>query len=186
MGQRPLMPPRLLLQAVDAALERIANEIRARPWDAPFAVVGIRRGGAHLAQRLAKLLSARSGSGSAIPCGVVDITLYRDDGYGRRDWPDVGVTTIPFSLPEHTVILVDDVLFTGRTVRAALDAILDYGRPKAVRLAVLVDRGLRELPIAPDHVGLSIDTSRQERVDVLLREDGHLEDGVYVCPLDGV
>ena len=111
---------------------------------------------------------------------MVDITLYRDDGFGPHDWPQIGVTRIDFRLKEHTVVLVDDVLFTGRTVRAALDAILDYGRPKAVRLAVLIDRGLRELPIRPDAVGLTMTTRPDQHVDVRLVAAGDATDAVVV------
>lgn len=168
---------------IDAALDQMVEQIVAIKGDGPWAVVGIRRGGDHLARRVAKRLEAHAnGGGTAIPIGVVDITLYRDDGFGPREWPEVGVTDIPFRLREHTVVLVDDVLYTGRTVRAALDAILDYGRPKAVRLAVLVDRGLRELPIAADAVGERLATRPDDHVDVRLTEGGAESDAVAVEP----
>ena len=144
----------------------------------PLAVVGIRRGGDVLAERLAGLIEKRQGKRP--PLGVVDITLYRDDGFGPHQFPQVGVTNIPFDVTAHTVLLVDDVLYTGRTVRAALDVILDYGRPRAVRLAVLVDRGLHELPIRADAVGLSLHTQKHEHVDVRLAENGAPEDAVVI------
>jgi pyrimidine operon attenuation protein/uracil phosphoribosyltransferase len=164
--------------AIAQALDRIAESLTAVPGDGPWAVVGIRRGGDHLAERLVELLERRTGRKP--PIGVVDITLYRDDGFGPHQFPQVGVTHIPFDLTAHTIILVDDVLYTGRTVRAALDVILDYGRPKAVRLAVLVDRGLRELPIRADAVGLALDTERAQHVDVRLTEAGAPEDAVVI------
>lgn len=164
--------------AIGQALAHMADTIFNHPNDGPWAVVGIRRGGDHLAERLAALLAERSGTKP--PVGVVDITLYRDDGFGPHQWPQVGVTHIPFDLPAHTVVLVDDVLYTGRTVRAAVDVILDYGRPKAVRLAVLVDRGLRELPIRADATGIAITTSDEDHVDVRLTEAGHPADAVIL------
>src|SRR3989454_1741034 len=116
--------------------------------------------------------------GAALPVGTLDITLYRDD-LGLRGAPLIRGTDIPFSIKNKTVILVDDVLFTGRTVRAALDAIIDLGRPKAIQLAILIDRGHRELPIRPDYVGKNLPTSRRESVAVRLREhDG--EDRVVI------
>lgn len=163
-------------QAIENALDRIAESLCAHTADGPFALVGIRRGGEFLAQRLVKAFAARTGFNP--PLGVVDITLYRDDGFGPHAWPTVGVTRIPFDLPSHTVVLVDDVLYTGRTVRAAIDAILDYGRPKAVRLAVLVDRGLRELPIRADAAGYVITTTPTDHIDVHLTEGGAPADAV--------
>ena len=164
--------------AIDAAIERMADALLANRKDGPFAVVGIRRGGESLAVRLADILKSKTGGAPAT--GTVDITLYRDDGFGPNDFPAVGVTDIPFELKEHTVVLVDDVLYTGRTVRAAIDAILDYGRPKAVRLAVLVDRGLRELPIGADAVGLQIETTAGQHVDVRVNQVRSAEDEVRV------
>jgi len=166
--------------AIGQALDDMAKQLLARGSDRPFAVVGIRRGGEHLGLRLAKLLEAQVGE--KVPMGVVDITLYRDDGFSHEAFPRIGVTKIPFDLRTCTVVLVDDVLYTGRTVRAALDAILDYGRPKAVRLAVLVDRGLREVPIAADAAGRIIQTSHEEHVDVQLTESGAQSDVVIIEP----
>jgi pyrimidine operon attenuation protein / uracil phosphoribosyltransferase len=175
--------PKVALDAagIARALDSMAEALAKDP--APIAVVGIRRGGEHLAKRLAPLLEKRTGH--EIARGVVDITLYRDDGFGPHDWPEVGVSEIGFDLASHTVVLVDDVLYTGRTVRAAIDAILDYGRPRAVRLAVLVDRGLRELPIRPDAVGLVLDTEPDQHVDVQLKEGGAAADAVVIGPKKG-
>ncbi|MEZ4270468.1 MAG: bifunctional pyr operon transcriptional regulator/uracil phosphoribosyltransferase PyrR [Myxococcota bacterium] len=163
---------------IAAAITDIAAALCNRGGEGPFAVIGIRRGGEHLARRLAAELAKKTGK--TAPLGMVDITLYRDDGFGPHDWPEVGVTQIDFRLKDYTVVLVDDVLFTGRTVRAALDAILDYGRPKAVRLAVLIDRGHRELPIQADVVGRTLVTNLNQRVDVVLREAGAESDAVIV------
>jgi pyrimidine operon attenuation protein/uracil phosphoribosyltransferase len=171
---------KLVLQeaAVQQALEAMAQTLLERPGDGPWAVIGIRRGGDHLAKRLAGILEARLGTRP--PVGAVDITLYRDDGFGPHDFPQVGVTHIDFDTAAYTIVLVDDVLYTGRTVRAALDVILDYGRPRAVRLAVLVDRGWRELPIAADVVGLHLTTANDEHVQVRLKEAGAAADAVAV------
>ncbi len=152
---------------IAAAIERMANELtESHLIDGQVALVAIRRGGEVLAQRLLDALEERLGERPQY--GAVDISLYRDDGFGPSDWPRLGPTHIDFPLSEYTVILVDDVLYTGRTVRAAIDAILDYGRPKAVRLAVLVDRGLRELPIYGDVVGHRIITQASDNVEVFL------------------
>ena len=166
--------------AIAKAIESMASALCARKHDAPWAVVGIRRGGEPLARRLAGRMAELTGQRP--PLGTIDITLYRDDGFGPHDWPVVGVSVIEFDLPAHTVVLVDDVLYTGRTVRAALDAILDYGRPKGVRLAVLVDRGLRELPIAADVVGKHIDTRPDEHVTVRLSDEGAPDDAAVFEP----
>ena len=167
-------------EEIHLALEKMADDLAQRASDAPWAVVGIRRGGEHLANRLALMLRKRIEA--EVPVGYVDITLYRDDGFGPHDWPQVGVTDIPFELRSHTVILVDDVLYTGRTVRAAIDAIIDYGRPLAIRLAVLVDRGLRELPIKADTAGFHIETSPTQHVGVHLVDQGAERDRVTISP----
>jgi len=156
--------------AIAQALDRMAATLCARATDAPFAVVGIRRGGEIIASRLAARLARQSGT--TPPVGSIDITLYRDDGFGPHDWPVVGTSHVDFDPASYTIVLVDDVLYTGRTVRAAIDALLDYGRPKAIRLAVLVDRGLRELPFAADAVGLALATEPGEHVTVELAEAG--------------
>ena len=159
------MPQVLDSSAIADAIDRMAKAMAERKGDGPWAIVGIRRGGEQIAGRLASALGAIVGK-THVVLGFVDITLYRDDGFGPNDWPQIGKTDLPFEPRQYTVVLVDDVLYTGRTVRAALDVILDYGRPRAVRLAVLVDRGLRELPIAADFVGHALTTTPAQHVDV--------------------
>ena len=167
-------------QAIQRALVRIAHEIVERGHGtANLALVGIRSRGVHIAQRLKRILHDIEG-GEAVPFGVVDITLYRDDLDRRMQNPVVQGTSIDFSVDGRRILLVDDVLFTGRTIRAAMDALVDFGRPQAIRLAVLVDRGHRELPIRADHVGKNLPTSSSERVRVHLTElDG--EDSVTIA-----
>ena len=163
--------------ALDRALTRIAHEILEGNGGAKdLAFVGLRTRGVSLAHRLAAKIAHIDGT--TLPVGTLDITLYRDD-LGMRGTPVIRGTDIPFSIKDKTVILVDDVLFTGRTIRAALDAIIDLGRPTAIQLACLIDRGHRELPIRPDYVGKNLPTSRRESVAVRLREhDG--EDRVVI------
>jgi pyrimidine operon attenuation protein/uracil phosphoribosyltransferase len=164
--------PRQVLdaEAIARALRRMAVQITERNGGAArVALVGIRRGGVPLAARLQALL--RELEGRAVPVGSVDITLYRDDAATALPNPLIGRSEVNFPVEDHTVILVDDVLYTGRTVRAAIDALLDYGRPRAIQLAVLVDRGHRELPIAPDFVGKKVPTERDERVEVRLQPE---------------
>jgi pyrimidine operon attenuation protein/uracil phosphoribosyltransferase len=157
--------------AVGRMLRRLASEIVEKAGGTgDLALVGIRTGGLHLAERLCGLIE--SIEGRRPPLGAVDITLYRDDVFRGLPRPEIGPTELPFDLEGVVVVLVDDVLFTGRTIRAALDALMDFGRPRAVRLAVLVDRGLRELPIQADHVGFAVDTTGEESVKVFLREAG--------------
>ncbi|HHT02595.1 MAG TPA: bifunctional pyr operon transcriptional regulator/uracil phosphoribosyltransferase PyrR [Firmicutes bacterium] len=160
------------------ALTRIAHEIvEANKGTDNLALVGIRRRGVPLAKRLADLIAEFEGC--QVPTGTLDITLYRDDLTTRAQQPVVHKTEIPFSLQGMRVVLVDDVLFTGRTIRAAMDALMDLGRPQVIQLAVLVDRGHRELPIRPDFVGKNIPTSRHELVNVEVAElDG--EDAVKI------
>jgi len=150
------------------ALKRIAHEIVERNAAVGDVVlVGIRTAGVPLAERLAGFIHD-TGEIKASN-GAIDITLYRDDVFEGLPKPEVGTTTLPaHTIAGKTVILVDDVLYTGRTIRAALDALMDYGRPRAVQLAVLVDRGHRELPIQPDYVGLKVETTRQQSVKVIL------------------
>jgi pyrimidine operon attenuation protein/uracil phosphoribosyltransferase len=163
--------------AIERALVRIAHEILEHNKGATQVVlIGIRTRGVPLAQRLAEHL--RRIERCPVPVGAVDITLYRDDLRGPKSRP-VHSTDIPCSLDDKHVVLVDDVLYTGRSIRAAMDALTDFGRPRSIQLAVLVDRGHRELPIRADYVGKNIPTSRDEQVGVLLREvDG--EDAVVV------
>jgi pyrimidine operon attenuation protein/uracil phosphoribosyltransferase len=154
---------------LDALAARIAARHAPTPGAPGLALVGIRTGGLHLARRLAERLRR---AGLDAPVGAVDIALYRDDVFSARPRPEVGPTELPFALAGVHVLLVDDVLYTGRTVRAALDALWDWGRPRAVGLAVLVDRGLRELPIAADFVGMTVATTADQRVRVELAETG--------------
>ena len=149
---------------VDDMAARIARQHRP---DVPLKLVGVRTRGYPIANRLAEAL--RPLLGDEVPVGALDITLYRDDfGHGER-WPVLLGTEIPFDVDGAEIVLVDDVLYTGRTVRAALNAVCDLGRPARVRLAVLVDRGHRELPVEPDVVGLKLETNAGERVRVRLR-----------------
>lgn len=141
-------------------------------------LVGIQRRGVDLAARLAETLRQRGGV--QVPLGTLDINFYRDDWTSLQSSPQIGASEMPFSVDGASIILIDDVLFTGRTIRAALEALLDYGRPKAVELLVLVDRGHRELPIHADYIGRTVNTGRAEQVNVLLRErDGR--DAVEIC-----
>ncbi|MGE5397685.1 MAG: bifunctional pyr operon transcriptional regulator/uracil phosphoribosyltransferase PyrR [Chitinophagales bacterium] len=155
--------------AMRRALTRIAHEIiEANKGVTDLVLVGIRRRGGPLAERLAK--SIADIEGETIPVGILDITLYRDDLTTLSSQPQVLRTEVNFNINGKTVVLVDDVLFTGRTVRAALDALIDLGRPRCIRLAVLVDRGHRELPIKADFIGKNVPTSNRETVSVRVRE----------------
>ncbi len=160
------------------ALTRIAHEIIERDKGAAgLVLVGSANRGDHLARRLADEIERIEGS--AVPVGVLDITFYRDDIGLRAEAPEVHETRIDVGITDSTVVLVDDVLFTGRTIRAAMDALTDFGRPARIRLAVLVDRGHRELPIRADFVGKNLPTRRSDDVRVFVRElDG--EDAVVV------
>lgn len=160
------------------ALTRIAHEILERnKGTADLALVGIRTGGVHLAHRLAKRI--QDIERSQVPIGELDITLYRDDLALRKDQPVLRKTTIPFNISDLRVVLVDDVLFTGRTIRAAMDGLMDLGRPAEIQLAVLVDRGHRQLPIKASYIGKNIPTARDEKVRVFLEEEGE-EDRVAI------
>jgi pyrimidine operon attenuation protein / uracil phosphoribosyltransferase len=163
------------------ALARIAHEIAERNApDRAVAVVGIHRRGAFLARRLKALLDELFGE--QIPFGEVDISFYRDDVPSRVQAPVVHASHIDFDVSKQTIVIVDDVLYTGRTVRAAIEALFDYGRPQRVQLAVLADRGHRELPIRPDYVGKNLPTSRAEHVSVRVAElDGR--DEVAIVPV---
>ncbi|NTU60243.1 MAG: bifunctional pyr operon transcriptional regulator/uracil phosphoribosyltransferase PyrR [Deltaproteobacteria bacterium] len=154
---------------VRRALARMAHEILARNNGTEgLALVGVVTRGAILAERLREQI--RQAEGVDVPLGRLDITLYRDDVARKGANPVPKPTLIPFDLDDRTVVLVDDVLFTGRTVRAGLDGLMDFGRPRAVQLAVLVDRGHRELPIQPDYVGHVVRTVREQRVELRLKE----------------
>ncbi len=162
---------------------RISHEIvEKQAGTAGLALVGIQRRGVPLARRIAEAIAEHEGV--TLPVGALDITFYRDDLSLVAQQPLVKGTDLPFDLNGATVVLVDDVLYTGRTIRAAMDALVDFGRPQAIRLAVLIDRGHRELPIRADHVGKNVPTSREEIVRVHLAEtDG--EDGVDIERLVG-
>ena len=162
-------------EEMSRTLDRLAYQILEKHGDSPDLVfIGIQRRGVDIAIRLAGILSQRLQR--AIPCGALDITLYRDDWTSVNVHPSIGPTNIPFSIQGRDIVLVDDVLYTTRTVRSALEALLDFGRPRRVELLVLVDRGQHELPIYADYVGRSVNTSRHEHVDVLMSErDGHDE-----------
>ena len=162
---------------VRRSLTRISHEIIEKSRDLVPVLVGIHTRGVPLADRMAAVIEQVSGA--RVPVGALDIGLHRDDLSSRPTAPLAG-THLPVDITDRTVVLVDDVLYTGRTVRAALDALNDFGRPAVVRLAVLVDRGHRQLPIRPDHVGRNLPTSLAERVSVRLSETDGGEDGVWV------
>ena len=156
---------------IDRAMTRIAHEILEKNKGArELVLVGIQRGGVHLAKRLAGKIGEIEGVET--PVGSLDITMYRDDLATRKSQPVPQATDIPFDIQGKLMVLVDDVIFTGRTIRAALNSIMDYGRPRRIQLAVLVDRGHRELPIRADYVGKNLPTSAKEKVEVMLAEDG--------------
>ena len=156
---------------VDRVITRMAHEIiEKNKGITSLCLVGIQRGGVHIAKRLSSRLETIEGK--SIPVGTLDITLYRDDINVRKEQPVVRRTQVNCDIDNKKVVLVDDVLFTGRSIRAAMDAIMDLGRPSAIQLAVLVDRGHRELPIKADYVGKNIPTSKDETVKVLLEEEG--------------
>jgi pyrimidine operon attenuation protein/uracil phosphoribosyltransferase len=179
MTQTKIMDAR----GVARSIERIAHEIIEHNGGAEdMAIVGIRTRGVYLAERLAKAIARIEETD--IPVGAVDITMYRDDVQIRLDQPIIQKTELDFSIDDKIVILVDDVLYTGRTVRAALNELSDYGRTRCIQLAVLVDRGHRELPISADYVAIRLQTYREENVIVKLKEhDG--EDCVILDQLKG-
>src|ERR1700751_6104761 len=177
MQQHAVTPGRVLLDAegIQRTLSRIAHEIIERNEDiGGVALVGIHTRGVPIAQRLRALIAERAGV--ELDLGQLDITFHRDDVHvrggqaPRRPQPGVRDTKLAFDLEGRAVILVDDVLYTGRTIRAAIDALFEYGRPERVQLAVLADRGHRELPIRPDYVGKNLPTARNERIQVQLNE----------------
>ncbi|MGB9723466.1 MAG: bifunctional pyr operon transcriptional regulator/uracil phosphoribosyltransferase PyrR [Chloroflexia bacterium] len=173
--KRPIMSA----EEMRRALMRLAHEILERNAGAQdLALVGIRARGVPLARRLSRIIAEIEGT--AVPVGALDITLYRDDLSIRPDHPIVRRTEIPFSVDGLSIVLVDDVLYTGRTVRAALDALMDLGRPRRIQLAVLVDRGHRELPIRADFVGKNVPTARDEEILVHLQETDGVDEVVIV------
>lgn len=172
--------PRLVMdeKAMAEKLESLAGEILARHSGVEnLGLIGIQRRGVFLSQRLGAILQARLGR--EIPYGILDINLYRDDWTTLGPRAVVGRSLLNFDITDKELVLVDDVLYTGRTIRAAMEALADFGRPRKMELLALVDRGHRELPIQADYVGLKLETTREERVDVLVSElDG--EDKVVV------
>ena len=173
----PENPVLLNATAMHRVLTRIAHEIAERNDESSrVALVGVQRGGVFLAERIAEILTGIWGH--PIPIGKLDVSMHRDD-LNQQPAPNVHPTVIPFDVNGRTVILVDDVLFSGRTARAAMDALNDFGRANRIQLAVLVDRGHRELPIKPDFVGKNVPTARGERIDVRLKEQTG-EDVVYL------
>jgi len=169
----------LTADQIRRALVRISHEIVERNGGAgDLALVGIRRAGVPLAERIAATIFEIEGTRPDL--GSVDVTLYRDDGGRLGATAKVGPTLINFAVDARRIVLVDDVLYTGRTIRAALDALMDLGRPAWVQLAVLVDRGHRELPIRADYVGKNVPTSHEHNVRVCLSEMGDAQDGVYL------
>jgi pyrimidine operon attenuation protein / uracil phosphoribosyltransferase len=175
-----LVEKRILMDAatLDTALDRMTDALVPLVSGGNACLVGIQTGGAHLARRLQARLAGRGLP--TLPLGVLDITLYRDDTFLGLQQPVVRHTDVPFELSGMDVILVDDVLYTGRTIRAALDALVDFGRPRLIRLAVLVDRGLREYPIQADFVGDRTETVAGETVQVEMTEMGCGTDRVVI------
>jgi len=169
---------------VERCLKRLASEIvDACDPDVPLALVGIRSGGTPLAHRLAALIGEAEGKAPSI--GAIDITLYRDDLYTGLEKPSLGETVLPFGINGYGIVLVDDVLFTGRTVRAAMGELHDYGRPRWIRLAVLVDRGHRELPVQADFVGRKVESLPGDRVVVEAGDQATAQDAAYVVTGQG-
>ncbi len=157
--------------AFEQTLERLAGEIvdKTRGFDGRLALVGVRTRGVPLSQRLAKLIEASTGQRPDL--GVLDITLYRDDLSAIAEQPIVRRTELPFAVDDAWIVLVDDVLYSGRTVRAAITALIDFGRPKTLQLLVMVDRGWRELPIHADYSGATLETTREQTVHVHIDEE---------------
>jgi pyrimidine operon attenuation protein / uracil phosphoribosyltransferase len=156
-------------EGIDKAIKRMAHEIIERNGDkSDIAIIGIKYRGAFIGERLVKAI--KSIIKRDIPLGALDITLYRDDLTEVAEQPIVHSTDIDFDIDEKTIILADDVLFTGRTIRCALDALIDFGRPSKIQLAALIDRGHRELPIRADYVGKNVPTSQNELIEVRLKE----------------
>jgi pyrimidine operon attenuation protein/uracil phosphoribosyltransferase len=177
MGLSTLKEKEIVLDTdgVERVIGEIAKQIQdAHPDLSTIALVGIHTNGVPLAKRIKTTLDKQTGAD--VPLGMIDITLYRDDVLESLPQPIVGETDLPFGVTGTHVVLVDDVMFTGRTVRAALDAIIDFGRPAVIELAVLADRGHREFPIQPSYVGVTVETERQESLKLVLLETGGKED----------
>lgn len=171
------MPDKTIMDesSIARTISRMVNEILERNSGADdIVVIGVRTRGVHIAERIAGEIEKLEGLRP--PLGTLDITLYRDDLRRKTEWPKVEKTEIPFSVEDKKVVLVDDVIYTGRTTRAAIEAIMDFGRPSSIQLAALIDRGHRELPIQADYTGGKISTLDTEKVRVLLKEtDGRDE-----------
>ena len=169
-------------EGLDRILTRIAHEILEKNKGSKnLALMGMRTRGEFLAKRL--MLKIKQIENIELPCGVLDVTLYRDDFRTRLKQPEVSVSDITFDINDKDIVLVDDVLYTGRTVRSALNAIMDMGRPKSIQLCILIDRGHRELPIRADFVGKNIPTSYNEEIKLKMKEhDG--EDAIYIVEQD--
>lgn len=177
VGSRVVMEPHDILRT----LEGLARDILEDASDpSKLALVGIQTGGVFLARRLQEIVARKFLLD--VPVGVLDINLYRDDWTRLHTQPIVRATDLPFRIDDREVVLVDDVLYTGRTIRAALDALVDYGRPKRVQVAVLVDRGHRELPICGQFIGLKLNTTLDEQVNVLLSEKDGLDQVILEKP----
>ncbi len=171
----------LTAEDIERTLNRMAHAVlEASRGAGGLALIGIRRRGEHLAARLQRLIADIEGE--SVPLGVLDITLYRDDFNSLRETIQVGRTVIEFPIDDRRIVLVDDVLYTGRTARAAIDEIMDFGRPRAIMLAVLIDRGHRELPIQPDFVGRVVPTAREEDVAVHLEEVDGADEVLLIDP----
>ncbi|MDD5634534.1 MAG: bifunctional pyr operon transcriptional regulator/uracil phosphoribosyltransferase PyrR [Candidatus Omnitrophica bacterium] len=167
-------------EGIKRTIQRIAHEIVEKNQGVEnLVIIGIKSRGAYLAERIAK--NIKEIEGKEVPVGALDITLYRDDLTEISDHPIVHSTEINFDITGKKIILVDDVLFTGRTIRCALDELIDFGRPSSIQLAVLIDRGHRELPIRPDYIGKNIPTARKESVEVRLNETDKLEEVVVMA-----
>ncbi len=175
------MPTKTVMDSdsVNRTISRIVNQILERNNGAgELAIIGIRTRGVYIAERIAGEIEKLEGIRP--PMGILDISFYRDDLMRKTEWPNVKKTEIPFPVEDKKVILVDDVIYTGRTIRAAIDEIMDYGRPSSIQLVALVDRGLRELPIQPDYVGSKLDTLSSEEVKVRLKEADGTDEVILV------
>ena len=170
-------------EAIERALTRIAHEIveKNKPIS-EIAIIGIRNRGEHLARRIVSIMEGIKGD--KVPFGILDITLYRDDLTAVAQQPIVHETKIDFDISSKHIILVDDVLYTGRTIRCALDELIDFGRPKSIQLAVLIDRGHRELPIRADYVGKNVPTSEKEVIEVKLEESDKKDEVILAVKND--
>ncbi|MEW6145968.1 MAG: bifunctional pyr operon transcriptional regulator/uracil phosphoribosyltransferase PyrR [Thermodesulfobacteriota bacterium] len=165
--------------SVSRTISRMVNQILEKNNGArDLAVIGIRTRGVYIAERIVREIEKLEGIRP--PMGILDISFYRDDLMRKTEWPNVKKTEIPFPVEDKKVILVDDVIYTGRTIRAAIDEIMDYGRPSSIQLVELIDRGLRELPIQPDYVGSRLDTLSTEEVRVHLKESDGRDEVIIV------